>query len=412
MLAIEEAQRIITAHVQPLPTEQVESLTAEGRVLAEDLFAPEAIPDVAKATVDGYALRSADGMRERSVVGELVAGTAERITVEPRTAVPIMTGAPVPAGADAVIMIEQTEEHAGVLRIRQPVQVGENIRSPGDDMAQGEALLARGTTLRPWDIALLASVGFTTICVYRRPRVAVLSTGNEVVEPDAPRAAGMVRDSNRYALLAAVREAGAEALSLGIAHDDPHVQREALQRGIAQADVLITSGGVSMGTRDLLKPLLRELGTIHFGRVASRPGKPVTFATARQTLIFGMPGFPVSSLVAFETYVRPALRRLQGDAHPERPRVRVVLAEPIRAPHDRPEFQRAVVSWREGRLVAHSTGRQISTRLLSLRGANALLLVPAGEGSYQPGEELEAMLIAPLLHMEALQPESRTKGQQ
>ncbi len=166
--------------------------------------------------------------------------------------------------------------------------------------------------------------------------------------------------------------------------------------GLEQADVLLTSGGVSMGTRDLIKPLLAELGTVHFGRIAFKPGKPTTFATVRGKLAFGLPGFPVSSLVSFEVFVRPALRRLQGDAHPERPLVRVALADPIVAPADRPEYQRAVVSWRDGRLVASSTGGQGSSRLISLRGANALLLVPGDGRAYRPGDELQAMLTGPI----------------
>jgi molybdopterin molybdotransferase len=174
------------------------------------------------------------------------------------------------------------------------------------------------------------------------------------------------------------------------------VQHAAIQRGLAQADVVITSGGVSMGTRDLIKPILAELGTIHFGRTASKPGKPVTFATIADKLVFGMPGFPVSSLVSFEVYVRPALRRLQGDRQPERPRVRVQMADPIRPPRDRVEYQRAVVGWQAGKLIARSTGIQFSTRLLSLRGANALLIVPVGDGVYEPGTELDALLTGPL----------------
>jgi molybdopterin molybdotransferase len=397
IISIAEAQRIIASHATPLPTEPVRILEAEGRVLADDVYATEHLPDVAKSLVDGYALRSDDGMHERRILGERSAGEVEPDPVAPGTAVPLMTGAPVPAGADAVIMVEQTEEHDGRLRLRQAVQPGQHIRMPGDDMVHGELLLTRGTVLHAADIGLLAAVGHTTMQVYRRPRVAVLSTGNEVVEPDAPRHPGMVRDSNRYALLAAVREAGCEALSLGIARDDRQVLRRALLHGLEHADVIITSGGVSMGIRDFIKPLLEELGHIHFGRVASRPGKPVTFATVQKKLVFGMPGFPVSSLVSFEVYVRPALRRLQGDAHPQRPRVRVALSEAVQPSRDRTEYQRVVVGWREGRLTAHTTGAQSSSRLLSMRGANGLLVVAPREQPYAPGEELDALLTGPLV---------------
>lgn len=397
MVPIEDAQRIITAYTAALSQEQISSLAADGRVLAEDVYAREPLPDVAKAMVDGYALRAEDGMAQRRVLAELTAGNAEGIALTPGTAVRIMTGAPVPPGADAVIMVEQTAEEAGMLQVHRAVTTGAHMQVVGQDIAQGERVLARGTLLGAAEVGLLATMGHTRISVYRRPRVAVLSTGDEVVEPDAAREPGGVRDSNRYALLAAVREAGAESISLGIARDDLQVLRALVVRGLEQADVLITSGGVSMGTRDLIKPLLAELGTIHFGRVAFKPGKPTTFATVQGKLVFGLPGFPVSSLVSFEIFVRPALRRLQGDARPERPVVRVLLTAPIRPAPERPEYQRAVVSWHNGRLVARNTGLQSSSRLLSLRDANGLLLVPAGERVYEAGEELQALLTGPFI---------------
>jgi molybdenum cofactor synthesis domain-containing protein len=396
MIALDEAQRIVAAHALPLTTEYVNSLAAEGRILAEDIVAAEAMPDVPKSTVDGYALRSADGIAERRVLAELSAGTEERVTVTPGTAAPIMTGAPLPPGADTVVMVEYTHEQDGMLRLQQAPAAGKHIRAVGEDMGQGESVLPHGTALGAAEIGLVAAIGHTRALVYRRPRVTVLSTGNELVEPEAPRRPGQVRDSNCYALLAAIRAAGGDAHGLGIVRDDPDAQRQALQRGIAEYDVLLTSGGVSMGTRDLIKPLLAEMGVIHFGRVASKPGKPVTFATVNETLVFGLPGSPVSSLVSFELFVRPTLRRLQGDSQPERPWVRVVVETSIRPSPDRPELQRVVVVARAGRLYARSLGNQISTRLLSMRGANALLMVPAGEAVYPPGAELEALLIGQL----------------
>jgi molybdopterin molybdotransferase len=290
------------------------------------------------------------------------------------------------------------------------------VHKVGQDISESELVLARGTPVGAAEIGLLATIGRVRVAVYRRPVVAVLATGDEVYEPDAPLSAGGIRDSNRYALLAAAREAGCSTISLGIARDDAEVQRTAILGGLERADVLLTSGGVSMGTRDLIKPLLAELGTVHFGRIAFKPGKPTTFATidrakhlpmrpAAQTevaantsplLVFGLPGYPVSSLVSFEVFVRPALRRLQGDQRPDRARVSVVLRDAIEAPPDRPEYQRAIVSWEDGRLVARSTGAQGSSRLLSLRGANALLLVPGNGKQYQAGEQVEAILTGPL----------------
>ncbi len=396
MVSVAEAQRLITLHTHVLGVEEVPALFAEGRVLAEHVSAPHDIPDLSKSAVDGYALRASDGLAPRAVLAEITAGTLKGLHIATGTAARIMTGAPLPDGADAVIMVEHTQEQGGILHVHELVATGNNIHRPGQDLAAGQAVLGAGSVLTAPDIGLLASVGRQRVLVYRRPVVAVLATGDEVFEPGDPMAEGHVFDSNRYALMAAAREADCETISLGIARDDRAIQRAALVDGLARADVLLTSGGVSMGTRDLIKPLLAELGTIHFGRIAFKPGKPTTFATythaQQHRLIFGLPGYPVSSLVSFEVFVRPALRRLQGDAQPDRPRVAVALAEAIR-PSDRPEYQRVRVRWEQGRLVAYSTGGQGSSRLLSMRGANALLLVAPGDTTYAVGQELEAMLI-------------------
>jgi len=397
MVPVDEARRIIAATIAPLETEAVGSLHADGRVLAESVYADIAMPDIPKAAVDGYALRADEGTNERRVLEHVItAGTQEPPTIEAGTAARIMTGAPVPQGASAVVMVEHTEERDGRLYVQQGVAPGANIRTIGEDIAAGECVLGPGTVLGAAQIGLLAMLGQTEVQVYRRPRVGVLATGDELVEPDQQPGRGGVRDSNRYALMAAVREAGCEALSLGIARDDVQVQRLTLLSGVEQSDMVITSGGVSMGTRDLIKPLLARLGTVHFGRVMFKPGKPTTFATVQNKPIFGLAGFPASSLVTFEVFVRPALRRMQGDANPERPHVRVRLEEDIRSSPNRPEYQRVVVRAQNGDLLARSTGSQLSSRLLSMRNANALLLVPPGEQSYAAGDTLEAILTGPI----------------
>jgi molybdopterin molybdotransferase len=396
MVPIDAARAAIMAQVAPLDAEEIDALASEGRVLAVTISAPEDIPDVPKSAMDGYALRAADGLAARRVVAELTAGAQPGLLIGAGEAARIMTGAPMPDGADAMIPVEQTEEQDGVLRIQRELRPGDYVHVVGQDIARGQPVLARGALLGPADVGLLAALGVTRVAVFRRPRVAVLATGDEVFEPAGPVPPGAVRDSNRYALMAAAREAGCEAISLGIARDDYAGQREAIRRGLDGADVLLTSGGVSMGTRDLIKPILAEIGTVHFGRISFKPGKPTTFATAGGRLIFGLPGYPVSSLVSFEVFVRPALRALQGDARPERPAVRARLAAPIRPSPDRPEYQRVVLSWRDGAIWAASTGGQGSSRLLSMRGANGLLLVPAGEEPYPMGAELDAMITGAL----------------
>ena len=396
LVALDVAQQLIMARVAPLGVELVATLAADGRVLAATLNAPAPIPEVAKAAMDGYALRTDDRLAERRVVAALRPGSAPGLPLEPGTAVRIMTGAPMPAGADAMLPVEQTTEQDGVLRIVRQLQPGEYVHPIGQDVAQDAVVLTQGHSLGAPEIGILATLGLAQTLVYRRPRVAVLATGDEVCEPGTPRPFGAVYDANRYALLAAVREAGCTVVDLGIARDTYAEQRAAMLQGLAQADVLITSGGVSMGTHDLIKPLLAELGTIHFGRIACKPGQPTTFATIGDQLAFGLPGYPVSSLVAFELCVRPALRALQGDTHPWRPQVRVTLTMPLRPSSDRPEYQRVSIRHEDGRLLAYTTGNQGSSRLLSLVGANGLLHVPPAATPYPTGHSLAALLLGPI----------------
>jgi molybdopterin molybdotransferase len=395
MLEIAAAQALVMHHARPLGTETLSVTAAAGRITARDVCSPEAVPDVPKSAMDGYALRAADGLALRRIVGELTAGGAQSAQLGPGEAVRIMTGAPMPAGADAMIPVELTEEHDGMLQIARELAVGDHVHTIGADVRRGELLLPAGSEIGAADIGILAGLGLTEIEVYRRPRVAVLATGDEVVEPTAERPAGAVRDSNRYALLAAAADAGCEVRSLGIARDDRETQRRAILAGLEWADVVLTSGGVSMGTRDLIKPILAEIGTVHFGRVAFKPGKPTTFATVGDRLIFGLPGYPVSSLVSFEVFVRPVLRALQGAVRPHRPTVSAELTMDVRAA-DRPEYQRVSVRFVDGRLTATSTGGQGSSRLLSLRGANGLLIVPADGRVHPAGSQLPVLLTAAL----------------
>jgi molybdopterin molybdotransferase len=307
-----------------------------------------------------------------------------------------MTGAPLPPGADAVAMFEDTEERDGAVRLRRPARPGDNLRPVGVDLEIGQTVLEAGTVIGPAEIGLLATLGVAEVAVSRRPRLAVLSTGDELVEPDARPAAGAIRDSNRYALLAAAAAAGAEPLSMGMVRDDEAAQRERLRAAFDAADVVVTSGGVSVGARDLIKPLLEELGTVHFGRIALKPGKPLTFATVGQKLAFGLPGNPVSALVTFEVFVRPTLLRMQGRNVATRPRVAVQLEHPFGKTRDRTEYHRALARWDGGRIVARSTGSQISSRLVSMVGANALLEIEPGEGTLPAGATVPALLIGEL----------------
>ena len=396
LVSVADALATVTQHTPLLETEWVGLEQALGRVLASDLVADENVPPFPTTTVDGYAVIAADPSPRRQVLTEITAGSAGTLVVRPGTAARIMTGAPIPSGADAVVMVEQTREENGYVELLRQPRSGELIHPVGADVARGQLVLPRQTVIGPAEIGLLATLGRTAIAVYRQPVVAVLSTGDELVEPGTPLRPGAIRDSNRYALLASIREAGGIPLSLGMVRDDEADQTARIAEGLARADVLITSGGVSVGSRDLIKPILEQLGTVHFGRVSIKPGKPLTFATVGTKLAFGLPGFPVSSLVTFEVFVRPTLLRMQGHPRPHRPEVPVVLDAPVQPSPDRTEYQRAVVSWRGGRLVARTTGVQVSSRLLSMVGANALIKIEPGTQPVPTGATVPALLLGPI----------------
>lgn len=397
MVSVEEATQTILERTPVLGVEEVALEQAHGRVLAELVVARDDMPPFAASAVDGYAISAADGDIPRRVVSEIIAGNNESVQVEAGTTRRIMTGAPIPAGADTVVMVEDTREIDGVMEVLGRFQAGDNVHPRGMDLAQGQGVLSPGTVLGAAEIGLLATVGRARITVYRRPVVAVLATGDELVEPDQPLRPGSIRDSNRYALMAAIREAGGVPKSLGMVRDVEAEQEALIRAGLQEADVVLTSGGVSVGSRDLIKPILKRLGTIHFGRVSFKPGKPTTFATVEDRLVFGLPGFPVSSLVSFEVFVRPALRRMQGHARVHRPVIQVEAGHEIHRSPDRPEYQRAVVGWRDGRLIAQATGAQRSSRLLSLAGANALLQVTPGSESIREGDRVPALIVGELV---------------
>jgi molybdopterin molybdotransferase len=393
MITVEEAWQRVADALAPLPPERVAIGQAVGLVLAEDVIAGVNMPPFPASAMDGYAVIASDTAPARAVVGEQSAGLDRFLRVEPGTAARIMTGAPLPDGADAIVPVERTREENGRVVIDGPVSPGDHVRPIGQDLKAGEPILTRGDVLGAAEIGLLATVGHTHVAVHPRPIVAVIATGDELVPPDQTPAPGQIRDSNSDALVAAVALAGASPLHLGRVGDDRDALRQALLDGVARANVVMTSGGVSMGTRDLIKPLLEELGTVHFGRLSAKPGKPMTFATVRGIPCFGLPGFPVSSLVMFELFVRPALRLLAGHQRLMRPEVQVRLAHAVRHEPDRTEFQRATISLREGEYWAEPTGVQVSGRLKSLVGANVLLRLPAGRGAFSAGERVAAMVI-------------------
>jgi molybdenum cofactor synthesis domain-containing protein len=392
----QEAWEIIARHLRPLASEQVPVTEAGGRILAVDLRAPEDFPPFAASTMDGFAVSSDDTSPWREILGDQPAGKVLDVEVTDGYAVRIMTGAPLPPGADAVVPVEATELAEDHVVIHQEeVAPGENVRQIGSDLKKGDLVLPAGTQLGPAEIGLIASMGLTPVPVSRRPRVSVISTGDELVEPEQPVGPGQIRDSNRFSLKTALLEAGADVTWTGMAPDRREDLETLLNERTATDDIVITSGGVSMGELDLIKAILFDAPDVdvHFRRLYLKPGKPLNFATKGDTLIFGLPGNPVSSLVTFEVFIRRTLLTMAGATRTERPRLRVKLDREIE-PGDRIEFVRGVVSQdASGDLIGRSTGMQRSSRLASFIGANALLVIAPRESTYLPGETVEAIML-------------------
>ena len=390
-----EAAEIVLARTPVLTADPVPLAECPGRVLAEDLVAPVQLPAFPASAVDGYAIRSADGGGRLRVVGESAAGRPFTAELPAGAAARILTGGVLPGGADSVVMVEDVEQGPDWVVVPAGYPAGRNFHRPGDDLRRGDLVLRRGRPLGAAELGLAAAVGLAVLRVHRRPRVALMSTGDELVEVGQEPGPGQITDSNRWALLAALREAGADVTLLGVAPDRPGPLRALVEEALHGHDVLVTSGGVSVGTHDLVKPLLESLGEVHLGRVRLKPGKPFTFATLPGgRLAFGLPGFPVSSLVTFEVFVRPALRRMQGFAATGRPTLRVRLGYEARSSADRTEYQRVRLVREDGELVARSTGSQSSSRLLSLAGAHALVRVPPGDGGLAAGSLVDALVLA------------------
>ena len=389
------AAALVLERTPVLGVERVVLADATGRVLAEDLVAQAPLPPFPSSAVDGYAVRAADAGKPLRVLGESAAGRPFEGRVTPGTAARILTGGVVPEGADSVVMVEDVQLSIDHVTVPRGLAAGSNFHKVGADLQPGDLILRAGTQLGAAEIGIAAATGRAEVPVHRRPRVALMSTGDELVEVGKTPGRGQIPDSNRWALLAALREAGADVRVLGIAPDEANALRGFVTEALARADALVTSGGVSVGTHDLVKPLLESLGTVHVGRVKLKPGKPFTFATLeRGRVAFGLPGFPVSSLVTFEVFVRPALRKMQGFAQLQRPVLPVRLAYDAKPTAERTEYQRVTLR-REGReLVAETTGSQSSSRLMSLAGAHALVRVPAGDQGIKAGSIVEAMILS------------------
>lgn len=399
MISLDEHLARVLSVVQPLSPLDLGLLDAQGCFLNEDVHAPAPLPGFDNSAMDGYAVRTADLSGELPVVlpvvGDVAAGPASPLRVQPGLCVRIMTGASLPEGADAVVPLELTDGGVKHVRIDQTVEPGAYIRRAGEDVAAGDLVLTRGTALGSANIGLAAAIGRNRVLVRPRPRVVVVSTGSELVEPGAPMGPGQIADANSFALTAAAIEAGALAYRVGIVPDEARTLLSTLEDQLVRADVLITSGGVSVGAYDVVKEVLSRIGTVQFDKVAMQPGMPQGFGTIGpdDTPIFALPGNPVSALVSFEVFVRPALRRMIGAEPLQRPRVSAVTTESFSSPEGKRSFVRVHLSVRKGAHVVTPVSGPGSHLLAGMARANALVIVPEQVVQVAAGEPVTALLL-------------------
>ena len=408
LITVEEALAEILSHVRPLEPERVPILEALGRVLAEEIVSDIDIPPFDNSAMDGYAVRSADAAvapARLAVKGSVAAGYVAAERLEPGTTIRIMTGAPMPDGADAVVPFEETSDAdrskeerlaapAGEIEVRTAVKLRDNVRPAGEDLRRGELVMAPGRVIRAQEIGVLASLGRTTALVHRRPRVAILATGDELLEVDEPLAPGKIRNSNEYTNTALVTRTGGTPIRLGIACDTAGELTAKIREGLAKgADLFLTSGGVSVGDYDVVKDVLGTEGRMQFWQVNMRPGKPLAFGLLPGGVpLIGVPGNPVSAMVSFEQFARPAILRMLGHSDLVKPTVRAIMDEPITT-SGRRTFARVVVSHREGQYHARTTGEQGSGVLTSMAKANGLAIVAEGTEYLPAGSEVTVQML-------------------
>ncbi len=396
MPLFEEARAIILNHVSTVGIERLSILEAVGRILAEDVTAPWDLPRVTNSAMDGYALRAMDCAQQATlpIEGFIPAGGSLGTSLKPGTAAKIMTGAPMPEGADTVVPVEDVTETEDGVCFPAGVKAGAHVRLRGEDVQAGECVISRGTLLRPAEIGMLASFGKIFVSVYRPPRVAILATGDELVEPGECLAEDRIINSNTLTLAAAIKELGAQPTLLGIARDTPECTREKVLEGL-KADVLITSAGVSAGDRDFVRSVLEELGAeTLFCRVDIKPGRPTTFALHGQTPVFCLPGNPVSTMVTFEELARPALLKMMGHHRVIKPLIEATLLTDLTKKRlGVLNFQRVSIEVRDGRYLARCSGDQNTGILKTMVQADALALLPEDLDSFKAGDKVYIHLL-------------------
>ena len=402
VLTVGQARQRILQRIAALNPEDVPVIQARGRVLAEAVRSERDVPPFANSAMDGYAVRASDVQAASpsqpvrlDVLGEIRAGTAPPIAVRENGALRIMTGAMLPDGADAIVRIEDTAEQDGTVEVRAAVERGTSVRAAGSDLRRGDLVASPGRSITPGLIGVLASAGRVSIRCIRQPRVLVVSTGDELREPGESLGPGQIINTNRYSLSAAIDEVGGHVIDAGVAKD----QREDLVARLTSAksaDLIVTTGGVSMGAYDLVRKLLEEQQTVDFWQVALRPGKPLIFGAVHEVPLIGLPGNPVSTLVGFELFVRPALLKMQGRTDLERPRLRATIEDKLTNPPHLEQYFRGTARRDGDRIIVRLTGDQGSHVLRSMADANCLIVVPLGTSEVPAGAEVEIIPLAPI----------------
>jgi molybdopterin molybdotransferase len=399
LIAFNQALEQVLSKVRVLDFETVPILESLGRVLAEDIYADADVPAGDNSAVDGYALKAADTLgagnvaaAELSIVSELPAGQVYRETIKRGQTVRIMTGAPVPAGADSIVRLEDTRRTDSEVKIFREAKPGQNIRVAGEAAKKEERLIAQGQVISPAQIGLMALVGRQQVKVVQRPEVAVLATGDELIEVNEIPTVGKVRNSNSYTFLSLARHYGGNAKDLGIARDTLQALKSKVREGL-DSDILVTCGGVSVGDYDLVKPVMQDLGDMIFWRVAMKPGEPLAFGMVEDTLWFGLPGNPVAAMVCFEQFVQPAMLKMSGHVNLHRPELEAVIEEDLEKKTGIRFFVRVVIEKRKGKYFAKRSGPKGSGILKSMSGANGLLVLPEQSTGIKAGQTGQVQML-------------------
>jgi molybdopterin molybdotransferase len=399
VLTVEEALEAILSRIQPLAVERVDVLSALARVLAEPVVAPSTIPPWPNSSMDGYAVRAHDTGKapvELAVVGRIIAGSMPSRALRAGEAMRIFTGAPLPEGADSVVPQEDVAADNGRITIAASVSSGAYVRPAGEDVRAGDVVVQPGGSIGAAEVGLLATLGYSQVRVFRRPRVAILSTGNELADLGTEPGPGQIPNTNTYSLMAQVIEAGAEPINLGVAPDQLDAITERIRWGLDAADVLVSSAGVSVGELDLVRDALERCGAeLHLWKVSMRPGKPITFGTRGGRPVFGLPGNPVSAMVTFELFVRPALRRMAGARALDRPRISARALEKIDNPGSRRGYLRVTLTPEARGFGARLTGDQGSAILRSMVLADGLAVV-APDTTIDAGQPVDVIVLRSL----------------